>query len=352
MKILLDIGHPAHVHYFRNSVRLLEKRGHQFVITTRDKEVTLDLLRSYGFDYTCTGRNKAGFINKFLTMIRNDIAVYKVARKFKPDLFLSFFSPFAAQVGWLLRKPVIGFTDTEFAKLSIRLTKPFTGYIFTPQSFWTEFGKNHYRFKGFMETFYLHPHYFTPDPSVLPRLGFMPGEKFFIMRFVSFSAGHDAGESGMNHSSKIEIAEYLASKGKLVISSEAPLPAALEKYRMRLPPAHFHSILAFASMYVGEGITTASECALLGTPAVLINTLTTGYIKEQEERGLVFQFKTAEAAIPRIRSLADLDQNKRVFTERRDKMIADHIDCTAFITELIDEFPASVQRLNNTYALT
>ncbi len=35
-----------------------------------------------------------------------------------------------------MRKPVIGFTDSEFAKFSIKLTKPFTDYIFTPACFW------------------------------------------------------------------------------------------------------------------------------------------------------------------------------------------------------------------------
>src|SRR5687767_10316994 len=185
MKILVDIGHPAHVHYFRNAISILQQKGHQFLITTRDKEVTLDLLKSYQFPYICTGKNKTGVAKKFLSMIRNDQVIWKAARRFKPDLFLSFFSPFAAQVGWMMRKPVIGFTDSEFARLSIKLTKPFTNYIFTPDSFETDFGKDHYRFKGFMETFYLHPRYFVPDANVPAMLGVQPGERYFLMRFVS-----------------------------------------------------------------------------------------------------------------------------------------------------------------------
>lgn len=344
MKILVDIGHPAHVHYFRNAIKILQQKGHQFLITTRDKEVTLDLLKSYQFPYICTGKNKIGVTKKFLSMIRNDRVIWNAARKFRPDLFLSFFSPFAAQVGWMMRKPVIGFTDSEFAKLSIKLTRPFTKYIFTPDSFESDFGEGHYRFKGFMETFYLHPKYFAPDPNVPAMLGVEPGERYFLMRFVSFNAGHDIGESGMDESSKLKIAELLSQKGKLFISSEGALPAHFEKYRIKIPPHHFHSILAFADLYVGEGITTASECAQLGTPAVLINTLKTGYINEQVRRGLVYNFDTAAEALPVIHNLVENTANKKIFQQKRDEMYDGLIDCTAYLVELIDRFPASIQK--------
>lgn len=344
MKILIDIGHPAHVHYFRNAIRLLMEKGHEFLITTRDKEVTLDLLRAYGLPYICTGKNKPGFWKKFQTMIRNDIAIYRAARNYKPDLFLSFFSPFAAQVGWLMNKPVIGFTDTEFAKFSIRLTKPFTNYIFTPHCFETDFGDRHFRFKGYMENFYLHPNHFTPDASVLSLAGIRLDQPFFILRFVSFTAGHDAGESGIDQASKIAIAQYLAGKGRLIISAEGALPAALESYKMKLAPEHFHHLLAFASLYVGEGITTASESALLGTPAVLINTLSTGYIREQEKLGLVHRFDRAAAAIDRIKSLVAEPGIKEVYREKTRRLLQDQIDCTAFLTQLIDGFPESLAK--------
>ena len=51
MRILIDMGHPAHVHFFKNAIRSLEERGHSVKITARDKDVTLALLEAYGFDY-------------------------------------------------------------------------------------------------------------------------------------------------------------------------------------------------------------------------------------------------------------------------------------------------------------
>jgi uncharacterized protein len=345
MKILLDIGHPAHVHYFRNAVKILEQKGHEFLITTRDKEVTLDLLRKYGFNYICTGKNKAGTFNKFTTLIRNEIKIYGAARKFKPDMFLSFFSPFAAHVGFLKGKTVVGFTDTEFARFSIKITKPFCTHIFTPQCFRENLGKNHYRFNGYMESFYLDRKYFTPDKSVFKFLGLKEDEKFYIMRFVSFNAGHDTGETGIDEQSKLKIAELLAASGRLFISSEGSLPSRFEQYKLSASPEQFHNILAFAQLYIGEGITTAAECALLGTPAVLINTLTTGYIDEHVKNKLLYRYSNAAEAMPLIEELIETPSLKKENMERAAQVHQNNIDCTGFLVSLIDDYPQSIAEL-------
>ncbi len=47
MKILIDMGHPAHVHSFRNAIRELEKRGHSVKVTARDKDVALLKARAF-----------------------------------------------------------------------------------------------------------------------------------------------------------------------------------------------------------------------------------------------------------------------------------------------------------------
>ena len=47
MKILFDLGHPAHVHYFKNLIKVLEKNGNQIMIIARKKDVTHNLLKIY-----------------------------------------------------------------------------------------------------------------------------------------------------------------------------------------------------------------------------------------------------------------------------------------------------------------
>jgi predicted glycosyltransferase len=44
MRILIDIGHPAHVHYFKNAINQLQQRGHAVFVVAREKEVSFRLL--------------------------------------------------------------------------------------------------------------------------------------------------------------------------------------------------------------------------------------------------------------------------------------------------------------------
>jgi predicted glycosyltransferase len=179
LRYLFDIGHPAHIHYFKHTIRELEKNGHQVALTARDKEITLYLIAKYGFPYHCTGRNLSTKLGKLYSILRNDLKIYKVARQTKPDLFVSFFSPFAAHVGRFLRKPVIGFNDTENAKISITFAEPFTDTIVVPDCYKGTLAEHKkITFDGYFELAYLHPNHFTPDPGILDLLRVRQDEKF------------------------------------------------------------------------------------------------------------------------------------------------------------------------------
>jgi len=54
-KFLFDIGHPADVHFFKNLIWEMQKRGHETVITARRKESTFQLLDYYNFDFIDIG---------------------------------------------------------------------------------------------------------------------------------------------------------------------------------------------------------------------------------------------------------------------------------------------------------
>ena len=42
MKIFLDIGHPAHVHYFKNFIMEIKNEGHKVLITARNNVTYVD----------------------------------------------------------------------------------------------------------------------------------------------------------------------------------------------------------------------------------------------------------------------------------------------------------------------
>ena len=49
--------------------------------------------------------------------------------KNNPDLFVNFYLPFPSHIGFMMGKPVIGFSDTEKATLNQLITNPFTDIL-------------------------------------------------------------------------------------------------------------------------------------------------------------------------------------------------------------------------------
>jgi len=344
MKIMLDINHPAQVHYFKNIIWDLTKKGHEFLIVARDKEVTIELLQSYNFKFINRGKGRYTILGKLVYMIKADVLLYKHAQTFHPDLFLSFGSMYAAQVSFLLRKPHIALDDTEHAHFQQLLTNPFSSIILTPSCFVTDFGKKQIRFDGYMELFYLHKRYFTPSSEIINLLGLKQNDNYAILRFVSWTASHDVGQSGLDYKTKIDLINFLSRKMRVYISSERELPDEFKKYQIMIPPERMHDALAFATLFIGEGATMASECAMLGTPAIYINSLEVGYCNEEEKKyGMIYNFRSSQGVLEKAKELISLSDIKAEFQKRRQKMLAEKIDSTAFLIWFIENFPMSSQ---------
>src|SRR3990170_6187020 len=167
MRIMVGIGHPKQVHFWKNIIINLVNTGHDVKIVAWDKDITLYLLNVYGFEYEIIGENYRGLIKKAYGMFVSELKVLKVVRKFKPDILVAG-APYLAHVSRLIGKPHIDFTDTENAHLANWLSSPFTDVIITPSCYKRKFDpKKHIKFNGYMELAYLHSNYFRPDPSVL-----------------------------------------------------------------------------------------------------------------------------------------------------------------------------------------
>jgi len=199
MKILIDIGHPGHVHLFKNFIKIMKKKGHKFLVTARNKECALKLLDSYKIPYVIRPSFN-GLVGKTIGMFKIDFFIYKQAKKFKPDIMIGGVgNAYIAQVSRLLRIPSYIFDDTEFATFQLSMMRPFAKNICTPSCYWKDLGKKQIRYNGYHEIAYLHPKYFKPNPKVLKELGVKKREKFFLLRFVSWQANHDKGDHGFTN---------------------------------------------------------------------------------------------------------------------------------------------------------
>lgn len=344
MKILIDINHPAHVHYFKNFIKIMEKRGHNFLVISRNKEIEHYLLRRNNIPYNSRGEGSQGLRGKLKYFFYATHFISKYVRSFVPDLLMSFGTPYPAIVGYLTGIPHIAFNDTEHAKLHHLLTDPFSRHILTPSCYLDDLGEKQIRFDGYMELCYLHPKYFKPDKSILKLLGVTSSERYVIVRFVSWQAAHDIGQKGLSLQEKYRLVKELSKYAKVFISSEKELPEDLKKYQIKIPPERIHDALAFAALFIGEGATMASECAVLGTPAIYVNSLEVGYCTEEEKKyNLLFNFRQSTGVLEKAVELMKTSNLKNIWQQKRKKMLEDKIDATAFMVWFIENYPQSVK---------
>jgi predicted glycosyltransferase len=347
MRIIVDIGHPGHVHFFKNFIWSMRNKGHEILITASKKDVTLELLDAYGLEYAVTSKRYSGLMLGY-ELLKRDLQLYAIAGKFKPDFIVGINNTIAAHVSMVTKAKSIIFTDTEHAKIANAITFPFSDAICTPSCYRDNIGLKQIRYNGYHELAYLHPNRFTPNPAVLDELGLSEGDRFIIVRFVSWGASHDVGHHGI--CDKVGLVKALEQYGRVIITSEGELPLELQPYQMRVSPEKLHDLLYYATLYVGEGATTASECAVLGTHAIYVNTLRLGYIAEEAEKyGLVSDFSTMSCTDETV--LAEVNRllgNPCLWEDGKQKvklLLQDKIDVTAFMVWFVENYPGSVDKM-------
>jgi uncharacterized protein len=338
MRILVDIGHPGHVHFYKHAIWQWQKEGHEVFISARAKDVTIELLEHYGFRYAILSQIRNGQIGMLQEFIQREWALFRLIRQFNPDIVTEIGGLFIAPVCWLLRKPALAFTDSEPVPLDKFFTYPFATKIYTPDCFMRDLGNKQVRYAGYHELAYLHPKYFTPDPSVLDELGVQPGEPYSVLRFVAWKATHDIGQSGFSPELKQRIVKTLGSYGRVFITSETPLSPELEPYRIMVPPHRIHDILYYARLFMGDGATMATEAGILGTPSVRASSMALNmgnFVELMERYKLVYSYYNAEGALAEAIRLLSTPTAKQEWVTRREHLLADKIDVTNFIYETI-----------------
>ena len=340
MKILIDILHPAHVHFFKNFINIAQKKHHNILVTSREKEMTNYLLDIYGIDHVSISSISNSTLGLGKELLFRNLRFLKIANKFKPDVLLGIMGPTIAPIGKLTGTPSLVFYDTEHAKITNSWVYPLATKIVTPVCYNDNLGKKHVTYNGYHELAYLHPNYFKPDISVLNKLGLDEKERFAIIRFVSWGAGHDIGKQGISLETKKRIIKLLSKNMKVFISSEKQLPPDLERFKLSIPYEKIHDALYFAYLYFGEGGTMASEAALLGTPAIYANCLKLGYIQELETvYDMIYSYDNPNEGFNQIKNLlgSDVDLKKEWILKRK-KLLKDKIDVTKFLVDLVIQY--------------
>lgn len=344
MRILIDIGHPAHVHLFRYFTEEMTKKGHLILFTCRQKEFEIELLQFTGFNFVSFGKHFHSKLGKLFGLLWFSLRLFIVSIKYRPDIFLSHGSIYAAFVAWLRRKPHIAMEDSGNME-QIRLYKPFTSIILTPDVLCENLGPKQIRYAGYHELAYLHPRYFTPDIKILERNKL--GKEYCIIRFVSWKATHDFGQFGLSLNQKIQLVLTLNKFLKVYITSEGPLPVELQIFKLQIDPTQIHHVLAFAELVISEGATIASEAGILGTPSIYVNSIIRSYNEDQEKYGTVFNYRSGEGVLEKALELIRDKNIKQRSINSREQLLKHKINVTSFLVWFISDYPSSLKLMNS-----
>lgn len=346
MRILIDIGHPAHVHLFRNISSELEKKGHIVFYSIRDMKIVKQLMNAYGLKYYDLGHKRNSLLGKALAILEQDYKLYKFVRKNKIDIGISsgISLPHLSRIT-PMKSFVFDDDDDDIEPLMVKYGHPFSDVILTPHVIKRKSQKSLY-YAGSHELAYLHPNFFTPNVSVIERMGIKKDEPYFIMRFVAFHGHHDVGQSGITFEQKKRMINLIKPYGRIFITSEREIEPELEEYRLHVSPEDIHSFMAYATLVIGDSQTMISEAAVLGIPAIKCNTFAG---KLSVPNDLEYKYELCYSYHPKdfdrfyahIQSLL-LNSNLKVeWQKKRAKMLADKINVTAFFLWLIENYPES-----------
>ncbi len=342
MRVLFDIVHPAHVHFFRHIVRDLERRGHETRIVAREKDVTTALLDRLGFSYETVGRSgKKSMFGQAGELARRDLALARIAKGFGADVIVTR-NPAGAQAGRLLGIPSIFDTDDgRAAGVHFWSAAPFATVITTPDCFDEDYGLKHVKYAGYKQTAYLHPNHFSADRKVLDELGVKPGERFFVVRFVAMVASHDGGEGGMTIEAKRALIAELQKHGRVLLSSEGELPEDMRALKFPLPPDRLHDVLALSDLLVGDSQTMAAEAAVLGAPSIRVSTWSgrLSHLSELEQRyGLTFSYRPEQTqeVMARLKGWLNEGSVRQRLAPNHARLLSEKIDVAQWFVDFIE----------------
>ena len=346
---LFSLGHPAHYHMFKHTIRALEQAGHRVIVVIRPKDVLEQLCQNARLAYRKVGNrpDKGGKLARAAVVVQRTVEIAHIVRKEKPCMLIGS-DGVMAYLGTIFHIPSFEFFDDDYdiIRLYAWAFFPFYSDLVCPNV--TNAGrwsKKKTGYDGYQKLAYLHPNVFTPDRNIVAQ--YLPTTRpYFLLRLAKLNAHHDGGIGGITTSVAQHLIEMLLPHGDVYITSERPLEPQFEPYRLHINPSDIHHILAFAQLYVGDSQSMAVEAAMLGTPSLRFSDFA-GKISVLEELEHKYQLTFAippsepDRLYAKVDELLSMPNLRDTFQQRRQKMLSDKIDVSAFFTWFISNYPQS-----------
>lgn len=330
---VLTIQHPENVHFFRHAIEELEREGHDVHVFCKDVRIIRQLLDHYGIEYEALAGKGGGPFTIAKAQALWEARLLVRAARIRPDVMTGAGGGTAvSHVAPLVGADSVVFTETEHAA-SHTISLPFADEVWTPECFHRRVPTRHITYPGYQKLAYLHPNRFEPDSKAVEAAGIDPNERYAVLRLSAWDALHDVGQAGLEDHHDV-VRRIESTETRAIVIAETAVEADLEPYCVEIEPHQIHDLLAFADVYVGEGASMAIESAVLGTPAVYVNTLRTGPTDEIEARyGLLFNCQGAYRHHNAVETAVGILSGEitRDWHRRREQLLSETCDPTEVI---------------------
>jgi len=358
MRIIFAINHPAQYHLLKNPYHRLIQKGHNVVFVIKGKDILEELMISEGVEYSKLTNKRVGtgrisvLLKGLLELFVQDFQLLRFARRFKPDLMVGT-DYCITHIGKIIRKPSIVLNEDDFSvnKLFCKLAYPFANCILSPEVCdVSKYQNKKVGYKGYQKLSYLHPNVFNPDINIVKQ--YISADKYFIIRLVSFSAGHDIEKKhgGIEKHNLIALVELLEKHGKVYITSESKIPKELEEYKLTIDVKHIHHILAYATLFIADSQSMIVEAAMLGIPSIRFNSFV-GSISVLEELqgkyGLTVGIHNSNVSglFSNTEAMLEEPELASKYKIKRDMMLKDKIDVSSFLVWFFENYPNSRKKI-------
>ena len=357
MKIAFEINHPGQVHLLKNVYHNLIRK-HSIIVFAKNEHSIIQLLSIYNIPFIKIGKKGKGIYHKLFMQIIFDLKVlfYVLFRGVKMGVGSSMTFDHVS-IFTKLNSIHLSDDDLDVVPLIAKYSYPFSDVILSPDALhFSKYVEKNIRYAGIHELAYLHPNKFAPDQSVLEEAELKENEPFFVLRFVALKGHHDAGHRGINLSQKRKLIELLETYGRVLITSEQHIEPEFNHLKITLSPEKIHSLLYYATMFIGDSQTMTTEASVLGTPALKCNSFA-GKLSVPNELetkyGLCFSYTPDhfENMLAKIGELLKKSGLKQIWKEKKDAFLVDKIDVSEFISWFVENYPESkkIMKENSDY---
>ena len=189
MKIWIDLTNSPHVLFFEPLIKELKKK-HEVIITARDYQQTIPLLKEKKIPYIKLGKplgKKFGILSKIFGGFLEIFPRRRFIKKHNPDLTISHHAQYSTLAAWLTRKKALYIFDGD--KSLLQMMGIFFAPSLCPENLPKKmYGVNPLRYLGLKEEIYLNN--FKPDKNYLKKIGVKKKKYNIFIRPEAWSASY------------------------------------------------------------------------------------------------------------------------------------------------------------------